>query len=327
MTKKAFVTGAAGFIGSHLVDALLAAGWSVKALVHYNSQSSWGWLEHLRNESSGDLEVVLGDVQDPFQMQKETRGSHTVFNLASLIAIPYSYDAPASYVHTNVNGTLNVLKAAMDAGVERFIHVSTSEIYGTARYVPIDESHPLQGQSPYSASKIAGEKFVESFHSSFDLPAVVIRPFNTFGPRQSARAVIPAIITQALRSRTVSLGSLEPQRDLTFVSDTTAGFIAAANASDEVHGQTINLGVGKTVSIGDLAAMIFELMGGGYTIEHQPQRTRPGKSEVMRLLSDNSKAAEVLGWRPTVSLRDGLARTIDWIRDNPGAYQAGGYVK
>jgi dTDP-glucose 4,6-dehydratase len=327
MTKKAFVTGAAGFIGSHLVEALLAEGWQVRALVHYNSFASWGWLEHLRNEPSGRLQVVLGDVQDPFQMQKETRGCDTVFNLASLIAIPYSYDAPASYVQTNVNGTLNVLKAAQDAGVQRLIHVSTSETYGTARYVPIDEDHPLQGQSPYSASKIAGEKFVESFFCSFDLPAVVIRPFNTYGPRQSARAVIPTIISQALRSKQVSLGSLEPQRDLTFVSDTVAGLIAAANAPDHVNGQTINLGVGKTVSIADLAELIFELMGGGYSIAHQEERRRPDKSEVMRLLSDNSKAAEQLGWRPQVSLREGLARTIEWIRANPDVYQSSGYVK
>ncbi|MFC1719518.1 SDR family NAD(P)-dependent oxidoreductase [Pseudomonadota bacterium] len=327
MSRTAFVTGAAGFIGSHLVDALMAEGWTVKALVHYNSMSSWGWLEHLREDTSGRLQVVLGDVQDPFQMQKETRGCHTVFNLASLIAIPYSYDAPASYVQTNVNGTLNILKAALDAGVERVIHVSTSETYGTAKYVPIDEKHPLQGQSPYSASKIAGEKFVESFFCSFDLPAVVIRPFNTYGPRQSARAVIPTIISQALRTKEISLGSLDPQRDLTFVSDTVAGFIAAANAGANVNGETINLGVGKTVSIGDLAELIFELMGGGYCIAHQEERKRPEKSEVMRLLSDNSKAAELLDWRPQVSLREGLARTIEWIRENPNVYQSSGYVK
>ena len=327
MSKTAFVTGAAGFIGSHLVDALLADGWRVRALAHYNSLASWGWLEHLRDDPSGRLEVVLGDVQDPFQMQKEVRGCDIVFNLASLIAIPYSYDAPASYVQTNVNGTLNVLKAALDAAVERLVHVSTSETYGTARYVPIDEDHPLQGQSPYSASKIAGEKFVESFCRSFDLPAVVIRPFNTFGPRQSARAVIPTIISQALYSKRVSLGSLEPQRDLTFVSDTVAGLIAAADAPDRVNGETLNLGVGKTVSIGDLAELIFDLMGGDYSIALQEERRRPDKSEVMRLLSDNSKALELLGWRPRVSLREGLARTIEWIRENPQVYRSGGYVK
>ena len=327
MTRKAFVTGAAGFIGSHLVEALMAEGWEVKALVHYNSRSSWGWLEHLRNDADAPLEVVLGDVQDPFQMQKEAKGCNTVFNLASLIAIPYSYDAPASYVQTNVSGTLNVLKAATEANVDRFIHASTSETYGTARYVPIDEEHPLQGQSPYSASKIAGEKFVESFFCSFGLPAVVIRPFNTYGPRQSARAVIPTIISQALRSKEISLGSLEPQRDLTFVSDTVAGFIAAADADVEINGEAINLGVGKTVSIGDLAELIFDIMGGGYSINTESERMRPEKSEVMRLLSDNAKAAKLMGWTPKVDLREGLSRTVEWIRENTAEYADSGYVK
>jgi dTDP-glucose 4,6-dehydratase len=327
MSRKAFVTGAAGFIGSHLVEALLAEGWQVKALAHYNSRSSWGWLEHLRQQRELPLEVVLGDVQDPFQMQKETRGCDTVFNLASLIAIPYSYDAPASYVQTNVNGTLNVLKAASEAGIDRFIHVSTSETYGTARYVPIDEDHPLQGQSPYSASKIAGEKFVESFFCSFGLPAVVIRPFNTYGPRQSARAVIPTIISQALRSKNVALGSLDPQRDLTFVSDTVAGFIAAANAGNEINGETINLGVGKTVSIGDLAEVIFDIIGCGYTVTCEDDRKRPEKSEVMRLLSNNSKAEKLLGWTPRMELREGLRCTVNWIRENVGEYQDEGFIK
>lgn len=327
MSRKAFVTGAAGFIGSHLVDALLDQGWDVKALVHYNSRSSWGWLEHLRESRDLALEVVLGDVQDPFQMQKEIRGCSTVFNLASLIAIPYSYDAPASYVQTNVNGTLNVLKGALDAQVDRFIHVSTSETYGTARYVPIDEDHPLQGQSPYSASKIAGEKFVESFYCSFGLAAVVIRPFNTYGPRQSARAVIPTIISQALRTKNIALGSLEPQRDLTFVSDTVAGLIAAAIAGDEINGETINLGVGKTVSIGGLAELIFDIMGGGYTISSEDERKRPENSEVERLLSDNTKARRLMGWKPQVRLVDGLTQTVEWIRANAAEYVDSGYVK
>ena len=315
MTKSALVTGAGGFIGSHLVEALLEQGWQVRALVRYNSRSSWGWLENLRNGRQNRLDVILGDVCDPHQMQKIQKDCNVVFHLAALIGIPYSYDAAASYVHTNVNGTLNVLKSAAENRIERFIHTSTSEVYGTAQYTPIDENHPLKGQSPYSASKIAADKLVESFYCSFDLPVVTVRPFNTFGPRQSARAVTPTIISQALKGTQVNLGSLDPVRDLTFVEDTVAGLIAAASV-DEANGQVINLGSGQGVSIRELAQMVFEIIGGDHEIVFDEQRERPDRSEVMTLISDNSKALEMLGWKPEVSLKDGLSQTIDWVKEH-----------
>ncbi len=324
---KAFVTGAGGFIASHLVESLLNQGWQVKALVRYNSRSSWGWLEEIGRDKTDNLEVILGDVADPYQMQDAMKGCETVFHLAALIGIPYSYEAPASYISTNVNGTLNLLKAAMKNMVGRFIHTSTSEVYGTAQYVPIDEKHPLQGQSPYSASKIAADKLAESFYFSFGLPVVTVRPFNTYGPRQSARAVIPTIISQALKSREIHLGSLDPVRDMTFVDDTVSGFIAAALANDHAVGKVINLGTGTGVSIGELANGIFEILGNDFTIITEDKRIRPEKSEVMRLISNNKLAREIMGWEPKVSLHQGLRQTIEWIKKHQQIYKTGVYIR
>lgn len=326
MNRKALVTGAGGFIGSHLVEALLNTGWQVRALVHYNSRSHLGWLESLALAGRDDLEIVSGDVADPFQMLDVVGGCDTVFHLAALIGIPYSYAAPASYVQTNVLGTLNLAEAALKTGVRRFIHTSTSETYGTARYTPMDEQHPLQAQSPYAASKIAADKIVESFACSFNLPAVTVRPFNTYGPRQSARAVIPAIITQALDSRVVRLGALDPVRDLTYVSDTAAGFIAAAAAPVEANGQVVNLGTGAAVSIGELAELVFDILGGEFEIVAEEARVRPAQSEVMRLISNNAQARTLLGWSPQVMLREGLERTIAWIDAHRGEFKPGRYA-
>jgi NAD dependent epimerase/dehydratase len=313
MNKTALVTGAGGFIASHLVEALVKEGWQVSALVHYNNRSHWGWLEPYHHKPPPGLRVILGDITDPFFVRQAVEGMDVVFHLGALIAIPYSYRAPASYVATNVCGTLNLAEAALRTGVKRFVHTSTSEVYGTALYTPIDEKHPLQAQSPYSASKIGADKIIESYVCSFGLPAVTVRPFNTYGPRQSARAVIPSIISQALKGDVVKLGSLDPVRDLTFVSDTVSGFVRAAEA-DGVNGEVINLGVGEAVSIRDLATAIFEIVGKSPRIETDTQRVRPKESEVMRLVSNNAKAKKILGWEPVVSLRDGLASTVDWMK-------------
>jgi NAD dependent epimerase/dehydratase len=325
MSKRAFVTGACGFIGSHLVENLLSKGWRVKALIWYNSRSNWGWLEELRGRKDSGLEVLLGDVTDPYQMDKAAAGYDFIFHLAALIGIPYSYNAPYSYLRTNVNGTLNLLQAALHQGIARFIHVSTSEVYGTARYVPIDEEHPLQSQSPYSASKIAADKLVESFYCSFKLPVVTVRPFNTYGPRQSARAIVPTIISQALQSKAIRLGSLDPVRDLTFVDDTVEGLIAAAS-TDLIEGQVLNLGSSKGVSINTLAQIIFEIIGGDFEITQEDARVRPSRSEVMELVSNNNRARKVMGWQPTVSLREGLERTVDWFHAHQDSYQSEEYA-
>jgi NAD dependent epimerase/dehydratase len=321
MSGKAFVTGAGGFIGSHLTEALLEKGWYVKALVRYNSRSSWGWLDDMKGRGEKALEVIPGDVTDTHQMRDCVKGCDVVFHLAALIGIPYSYVAPASYVATNITGTLNLAEAALEAEVKRFVHTSTSETYGTARHIPIDEEHPLQAQSPYSATKIAADKIIESFFCAFDLPAVIVRPFNTFGPRQSMRAVIPTIISQALQNKEIHLGSLEPVRDLTYVSDTVAGFIAAAEKED-VAGQVFNLGTGEAVSIGALVQTILEILDVRLPVVTDPMRIRPNKSEVMKLISDNTRAYEKLDWRPEVSLRAGLEQTISWIRTHPDKYEA-----
>ena|ERR1700722_12939026 len=325
MVKRAFVTGAGGFVASHLVEALLRRGWNVTALVHYNSRGNWGWLETHHRQPPPNLKVVPGDIADPFLIRETLDDCEVVFHLAALIAIPYSYHAPASYFQTNVTGTLNLAEAARKTGVKRFVHTSTSEVYGTARYTPVDEEHPLQGQSPYSASKIAADKLIESFVCSYGLPAVTVRPFNTYGPRQSARAVIPSIIAQALHGNSVQLGSLDTIRDMTFISDTVEGFIRAAEA-DNVAGQVINLGTGEAVSIRELAQTIFKLLDVAPTIITDLERMRPAASEVQRLISNNGKAEKLLGWRPTISLQEGLKQTIEWIQNHAELYRPEEYT-
>lgn len=321
--KRVLVTGAGGFIGSHLTERLVELGASTRALVHYNALGTWGWLDQspLRN----DIEVIAGDICDRDSVRLAVQGVEVVFHLAALIAIPYSYHAPLSYVRTNVEGTLNVLQVSRELNVERVVHTSTSEVYGTARYVPIDEGHPLQGQSPYSASKIGADKLAEAFHLSFDLPVVTVRPFNTFGPRQSARAVIPTIIIQCLTGESVRLGNLHPTRDLNYVANTVEGFLLAASVPAAI-GQTINLGSGREISIGELAQLIARLVDRSAVIENDSQRVRPDKSEVERLLADNALARDLLGWGPTISLDEGLARTIVWIQQNLGRYRPDVYT-
>ena len=310
--KKVLVTGADGFIGSHLVETLVKAGYSVRALCQYNSFSSWGWLDE--SPCRKDIEVVLGDVRDPAQMRLVSKGIDTVFHLAALIAIPYSYQAPSSYVDTNVQGTLNVLQAALDTGVRRVIHTSTSEVYGTARFVPISEEHPLQAQSPYSATKIAADALAFSYFSSFELPVTIARPFNTYGPRQSARAVIPTVIGQLLTgSRKLKLGSITPTRDFNFVLDTCAGFLALA-ACDAAIGQTVNIGSGGEISIGDTVKLIARILEVDVEIECDEQRLRPVASEVERLWCDNRLIQALTGHKPAYDLESGLRATIEWLR-------------
>lgn len=322
--KKVLVTGAGGFIGSHLVDALVGRGADVTAFVHYNSRNDWGMLEENYRDEPDRISVVMGDVTDPFAVAKAVSGKDVVFHLAALIGIPYSYAAPQSYVQTNITGTLNIMQACLDENVEKVVHTSTSETYGTAIYTPIDEKHPMQGQSPYSASKIGADKIAESFWCSFELPVATLRPFNTFGPRQSARAVIPTIITQALTSDEIRLGSLTPVRDLTFVADTARAFIAIAE-STQTNGLTINAGTGRGVTIGELAEKITAQVNPDARIVCEEQRVRPDNSEVMKLICDNSLAAEKMGWRPEYSLEEGLSLTIDWIREHISGYKPGQY--
>lgn len=322
-SKRVLITGAGGFIGSHLTERLVELGAATRALVHYNALGTWGWLDQLPMRD--EIEVVAGDICDRDSVQQAMQGAEIVFHLAALIAIPYSYYAPASYVRTNVEGTLNVLQVAREMGVERLIHTSTSEVYGTARYVPIDESHPLQAQSPYSASKIGADKLAEAFHLSFDLPIVTVRPFNAFGPRQSARAVIPTIITQCLTRDVVHLGSLHPTRDLNYVTNTVSGFLLAASAPAAV-GKTINLGSGREISIGQLAQLIARLVGRSITIESKQQRARPDASEVERLVADNSLARTLLQWKPEVDLEAGLVLTIEWIQQHLERYRPDVYA-
>lgn len=329
---KVLLTGADGFIGSHLAEELVRDGHEVRAIVLYNSFDSWGWLDTIPTEVSSQIEVVPGDIRDPALMMSAVAGREAVLHLAALIAIPYSYSAPDLYVQTNVQGTLNLLNAARAAEVGRFIHTSTSEVYGTARYVPMDEAHPLQGQSPYSATKIGADQLVNSYFTSFGLPTVTIRPFNTYGPRQSARAVIPTIISQiAAGKKSIQLGALDPTRDFTFVSDTARGFTAALR-SDAGVGQTINLGAGFEVSIADTFAAIAEVMGSDAVATEDPRRIRPANSEVERLFSDNSKAKELLGWSPKLrgldGFRTGLAETAEWFQDpaNLARYRTDAYT-
>ncbi len=322
--RRVLVTGAGGFIGSHLTEALVRLGARVRAFVRYTSRASCGLLADLPPELLTQVEVAAGDLRDQSAVKDACRGVSHVFHLGALIAIPYSYLHPAEVVETNVMGTLNVLLAARELGLQRVVHTSTSEVYGTAQTVPIAETHPLQGQSPYSASKIGADKVAESFFCAFEVPVVTVRPFNTYGPRQSARAVIPTIITQALTCDHVKLGNLAPRRDLTYVADTVDGFLCAGEAPG-VEGQAINLGTSHEVSIGELAQTIIGLVGRPVEIASDEQRLRPERSEVMRLCSDNGKAAQLLGWRPAVSLEDGLRRTVDWVATHLDRYRIGTY--
>ncbi len=318
--REVLVTGAGGFIGSHLTERLAREGARVRAFVRYNSRGDVGLLGLLAPELFSQLNVIAGDLRDVEAMRQAVRGVDTVFHLGALIAIPYSYLHPREVVETNVMGTLNLLMAVREYGVRRMVHTSTSEVYGTAQYVPIDEVHPLQGQSPYSASKIGADKVVESFYCSFETPVATLRPFNTYGPRQSARAVIPTIISQALSRDEIHLGALSPMRDFIFVEDTVRGFLRMAEAEKAV-GQQINVGAGDCIAIGDLADRVLQLVGRDLPIVTEEKRLRPSKSEVMRLHASNAKARDLLGWEPRVSLDEGLARTIDWIRENLGRYR------
>jgi NAD dependent epimerase/dehydratase len=324
--RKLLVTGGGGFIGAHLCEALVAQGADVRTLLRYNSRNDRGALDWLEPQVSGEVEAVLGDLRDPESVTAAVRGTEVVFHLAAQIAIPYSYVNPRDFFETNVVGTLNVAQAAVVHDVERLVHTSTSEVYGSAQTVPITEDHPLQAQSPYSASKVGADKLVDSFHRSFGLPAVVLRPFNTYGPFQSARAIIPTIVSQALGGGPVRLGSLHPRRDLTFVSDTAAGFIAVAQAEAAV-GRTIQLGTGSDVSIGELVELVGDILGRELEVELEEERIRPPESEVQRLISSPQLASEVSGWEPTVTLREGLERTIRWIEANLHRYRTDHYVR
>ena len=324
MPERVLVTGAGGFIGSHLVEHLVREGRQVRAFVHYNALNSWGHLERLPADVMASVEVTPGDLGDSFMVDQAVRDCDTVFHLGALIGIPYSYIAPAAYVTTNITGTLNVLQACRRHEVRRLVHTSTSEVYGTAQYVPIDEAHPLVGQSPYSATKIAADKLAESFWRSFATPVVIVRPFNTYGPRQSARAVIPTIITQALAGSELKLGSTDTVRDLTYVEDTAAGFAAAARAAD-VEGEIINLGTGEAVTIGELVERVSSIVGRPLQLQIDPARVRPAASEVGRLISNNARARTLLSWTPKVTLDAGLAQTVSAIAASLDAYKADRY--
>ncbi len=319
--KTVLVTGADGFIGSHLVEELLEQGCKVRAFVFYNSFSTWGWLDTIGDKKLSQIEIFPGDIRDPNGVRKAMQGTDIVFHLAALIAIPFSYHSPDSYVDTNVKGTLNVLQAARDLGTERVIVTSTSEVYGTAKYVPIDEKHPLQGQSPYSASKIGADKMAESFYRSFNLPVVIVRPFNTYGPRQSARAVIPTIITQLLSGLTeIKLGSLSPTRDFNFVKDTVAGFLAIASC-DKAIGFEVNISTQQEFSIGQIAGEIIAQINPGASLICDEVRLRPEMSEVERLLGANAKIRSLTNWEPKYTLSVGIKETIDWFEKNQQRYK------
>lgn len=322
---RVLVTGAGGFIGGHLVERLVRDGAQVRGLVRYTSRGDHGTLDWIAPEIAAQVEVVTGELRDVESVDRAVEGMEVVFHLGAQIAIPYSYVNPRDYSEVNVIGTLNVAQAALRHGVRRLVHTSTSEVYGTAQRVPITEEHPLEPQSPYAASKVAADKLVDSFHRSFELPAVVLRPFNTYGPRQSARAVIPTIITQALAGDAVHLGSLEPRRDLTYMDDTVAGFLAAAT-TDAAIGRTIQLGTNHDVAVGEIVELVGSILGKALHVEHDPQRVRPAKSEVERLISGPFLAEELLGWTPETGLREGLTRTIEWIRENAGRFRTGSYA-
>jgi NAD dependent epimerase/dehydratase len=323
--RSVLVTGAGGFIASHLVERLIAEGAKVRAFVRYNSRGDVGLLRLLSGEIFSQLEVVAGDLRDVEAVRSAMRNVDTVFHLGALIAIPYSYLHPREVIETNVMGTLNVLMTARELETRRVIHTSTSEVYGTAQYVPIDEHHPLQGQSPYSASKISADRIAESFYRSFNVPVVTIRPFNTYGPRQSARAVIPTIVSQALTRDEVKLGSLDPARDFTFVADTVDGFLRVASP-ENVLGEEINLGNDNTIRIGDLADKIFKMIGKTPNVVTDAKRVRPGKSEVLRLWASNQKARDLIGWQPSTSLDAGLRQTIEWVSAHLDLYQPDQYT-
>lgn len=313
--KKVLVTGACGFIGSHLVERLIDEGCDVRALVYYNSFNSWGWLDTLSADKLSRVEIFAGDVRDPNGVRDAVKGMDVIFHLAALIGIPFSYHSPDSYVDTNIKGTLNILQAARYSGAKKAIITSTSEVYGTAKYVPIDEKHPLQGQSPYSASKIGADKIAESFYLSFGSPVVIVRPFNTYGPRQSARAIIPTIISQALSNQeAIALGNLRPSRDLNYISDVCDAYIEIAK-SENVIGRVINICSGEEISIGDLASFILELLGSDKKIKKDAKRVRPAMSEVDRLLGDNTLIRSLTSWKPRHSLRQGLKHTIEWLEN------------
>lgn len=316
--KRVLVTGAGGFIGSHLTESLVSSGAKVRAFIHYNALGSLGWLDF--SPAKENIEIRSGDICDQESVRSAVKDMEIVFHLAALISIPYSYRAPRSYMKTNIEGTLNILQAAQQCGVKRLVHTSTSEVYGTARQVPIGENHPLQGQSPYAATKIGADKLVEAYHLSFQLPVVTVRPFNTFGPRQSSRAIIPTIITQCLRGNVVALGNLHPTRDLNYVANTVEGFLLAGSIPEAI-GRTLNLGSGEEISIGQLAEKIADLTGKKFAIKKDDRRLRPPESEVERLVADNKLAQTVLGWKPTISREEGLKRTIQWIRENLDRYR------
>lgn len=321
--KKVLVTGADGFIGSHLVEILFDEGCEIRTFVYYNPFNSWGWLDNFPENKLKNIEIFTGDIRDPNGVRTAQKNIDVVFHLAALIGIPFSYHSPDSYIDTNIKGTLNILQAARDLGLERVIVTSTSEVYGTSQYVPIDEKHPFQGQSPYSASKIGADRISESFYRSFGTPVVIVRPFNTYGPRQSGRAVIPTIITQLLNgNREIRLGSLYPTRDLNYVSDICKGFIALAKC-DEAVGKEVNVGSGEEISIGYLAEMIISLINPEAKIVSEDIRKRPGKSEVERLLCDNSLIQKLTGWKPEVSIKEGLIKTIEWFsnKENLNRYK------
>lgn len=318
---KTLVTGADGFIGSHLTEALLEAGYNVKAFVYYNSFNNWGWLDSLPKEKLNQIEIFTGDIRDPNGVRTAMKDVDMVFHLAALIAIPFSYHSPDSYVDTNIKGTLNVLQAARDLETSRVLVTSTSEVYGTAQYVPIDEHHPFQGQSPYSATKIGADRLAESFYRSFDMPISIVRPFNTYGPRQSARAVIPTIISQLLAGKEeIKLGSLTPTRDFNFVKDTANGFIEIAK-SDKTIGEEINIATQQEISIGELAQEIISQINPKAKIICEEQRLRPEKSEVNRLLGSNEKIKRLTNWRPQYTFEQGIQETIEWMKQNMDAYK------